>query len=69
MSRTKAKKTLNLEDEMKKMDDQDIIHGMRTKANLDEASGAYKDIKDVMAGQTDLVEVRYELTPKAVMKG
>ena len=69
MSRTKAKKTLSLKDEIKKMEDQDIIHGMRNVSDLDEASGAYKDIEDVMAGQTDLVNVKYELTPKGVLKG
>ena len=69
MSRTKAKKTLNLADEMKKMDDQGIIHNMRNKNNLDEAMGAYKDIEDVMAGQMDLVNIKYELKPLAVMKG
>ena len=69
MSRTKAKKTLNLKEEIKKMDDQDIIHGMRNKSNLDEAMGAYKDIEDVMTGQMDLVNIKYELSPKAVLKG
>jgi len=69
MSRTQAKKTLDLEAEIKAMDDQGIIHGMRNKNNLDEASGAYKDIEDVMEGQMDLVNIKYELKPLAVMKG
>ena len=69
MSRTKAKKKLNLEAEIKAMDDKGIIHGMRNVSDLDEATGAYKDIWEVMRNQEDLVSVRYELSPKAVMKG
>ncbi len=69
MSRTKAKKDLNLEEEMKAMDDKGIIHGMRNVSDLDEATGAYKDIWEVMRNQEDLVSVRYELSPRAGMKG
>jgi tRNA-splicing ligase RtcB len=69
MSRSKAKEHLNLEDEIKKMDDLGIIHGMRNKSDLDEAASAYKDIDIVMENQKDLVEVVTELTPLAVIKG
>lgn len=69
MSRTKAKETLNLEEEIKKMDEKGIIHGMRNKADLDEAASAYKNIDEVMENQKDLVEILVELTPIAVIKG
>lgn len=69
MSRTKAKNELNLQNEIEKLDKQGIIHGIRTKNELDEASGAYKDIDEVMKNQTDLVDIEVELTPLAVIKG
>ena len=69
MSRTKAQKELCLEDEMKMLDDQGILHGIRGKKDLDEAPSAYKDITKVMENQKDLVEVLVELTPLAVVKG
>ncbi len=69
MSRNQAKKKLNLEDEIKKMDDQGIVHGIRNKKDLDEASGAYKDIDVVMEEQKDLVEIVTKLLPIGVVKG
>jgi len=69
MSRTKAKETLNLTDEIKKMEDQNIIHGIRHKNDLDEASSAYKDIQTVMEEQKDLVDIVTKLTPLGVIKG
>lgn len=69
MSRTKAKKKLNLEIEQKKMDDQGIIHDMYSVNRLDESPGSYKDIATVMANQSDLVDIMVELKPLAVIKG
>jgi len=69
LSRKKAQRELNLEDEIKALDDQGILHAVRGAGDLDEAPGAYKDIAKVMANQTDLVEVVTELTPLAVIKG
>jgi tRNA-splicing ligase RtcB len=69
MSRTKAQNELNLNDEIKRLDDQGIVHGIRTSADLDEASGAYKSIDDVMRSQAELVEIVTELSPIAVIKG
>ena len=69
MSRTKAQENLNLEDEIKRLDDQGILHAIRGKKDLDEASGAYKDIDVVMRNQEDLVEVLVKLSPLAVIKG
>jgi len=41
----------------------------RTEKDLDEATGAYKNIDEVMTNQRDLVEIVTELTPMAVIKG
>lgn len=69
MSRTQAINTLNLEDEIKKMNAKGIIHGLRSQSGLDEASGAYKDIDKVIALESDLVKVKTKLEPVAVIKG
>lgn len=69
MSRTKARKDLDLEIEKAKLDKQGIIHSIRNVSDLDEAAGAYKDIDEVMANQRDLVEILVELQPLAVLKG
>lgn len=69
MGRKEAERTLNLQEEIKKLDDQGIIHGIRSAKNLDEAAGAYKDIDEVMRNQADLVEIVTELNPLAVIKG
>lgn len=69
MSRTKAKNELDLATEIKKLNDKGIIHGIRTQKDLDEASGAYKDISQVMAEQSDLIEIKVKLEPLAVIKG
>lgn len=69
MGRNEAIKNLNLEEEIAILDKQGIIHGIRNQKDLDEASGAYKDIDVVMKNQEDLVEVLVELTPLAVIKG
>jgi len=67
MSRTQAKRELNLEEEKKKM--KGIIHGIRHNEDLDEAPGSYKDIQTVMENQKDLVKILVELIPLAVIKG
>jgi len=69
MGRKEAERTLNLENEIKILEDQGIIHSIRSQKNLDEATSAYKDIKIVMANQADLVNIEIELTPLAVIKG
>ena len=69
MSRTKARKTLNLEEEIKNMNDKGIIHGIRTQKELDESASAYKDINVVMEEQKDLVEILVKLKPLGVIKG
>jgi len=68
MGRGQAIKNLNLADEIKRLDEQGIVHGIRQQKDLDEAAGAYKDIDTVMANQNDLVEIVVELNPVAVIK-
>ena len=69
MSRKKAREELKLDDEIAKMNELGIVHGIRTAADLDEAPSAYKDIDTVMSEQRDLVEILTQLTPIAVIKG
>jgi tRNA-splicing ligase RtcB len=69
LGRKAAQKTLNLADEIKILDDQGIVHGIRHESDLDEASGAYKDISCVMSEQADLVEPITQLWPIGVVKG
>jgi len=68
MSRTKARITLDLDEEIARLDKKGIVHAIRTEADLDEAAGAYKDISIVMENQQDLVEIVHELSPLAVIK-
>lgn len=67
MGRKEAIRTLNLEEEQLKMEG--IIGKPRGQQDLDEAPGSYKDITEVMANQTDLVKIKVELKPLAVIKG
>lgn len=69
MSRTKARKSLDLDEEIKSLTDQGILHAIRHREDLDEAPSSYKDIDMVMALQEDLVDIQIELLPLAVMKG
>jgi tRNA-splicing ligase RtcB len=67
MGRKEAIRTLNLEEEQKKMEG--IIGSPRNQNDLEEAPGAYKLISEVMANQSDLVRILIELTPLANIKG
>ena len=69
MGRKQAQRTLDLDTEIKKLEDQGIVHSIRTVKDLDEASGAYKDIDVVMEAQKDLVDIEVKLTPLGVVKG
>ena len=69
MSRTAAVNTLSLEDEVKRLDDKGIVHAIRSKNDLEEAAGAYKDIEQVIAHESDLVKILTRLEPIAVIKG
>jgi len=69
MSRTKARNTLSVEDETKRLNELGILHAILSKNDLDEAPGSYKDIEEVMDSQTDLIEIEIELKPLGVIKG
>jgi len=69
MGRAAAIRNLDLEEEKRKLDELGIIHSIRCKSDLEEASSAYKDISQVMAFQSDLVKINVELNPLAVIKG
>jgi len=68
LGRNQAIRELNLKEEIAKLDKQGIVHALRTKNDLDEACGAYKDITQVMRLQADLVQITTELKPLAVIK-
>jgi len=67
MGRKEAIRTLNLEEEQKKMEG--ILGSPRTQEDLEEAPGSYKNIDEVMENQKDLVKIKVELKPLAVIKG
>jgi tRNA-splicing ligase RtcB len=69
MSRSYAKQNLDLDAEIKQLDDMGVVHGVRHISDLDEAPSSYKDIKTVMENQSDLVDILVELKPLAVVKG
>ena len=67
LGRNEAIRTLSLESEQKKMEG--ILGGPRTKKELQEAPGAYKNIDEVMESQKDLVKILVKLTPLSVVIG
>lgn len=69
LGREQAKKTLNLTEEIKKLENLGVLHTIRGVRDLEEAAGAYKDIDIVMQNQKDLVKILVELTPLAVVIG
>ncbi len=69
LGRKQAQRQLDLHQEIKILERQGILHGIRRKKDLDEAASAYKDIKMVIGYQEDLVEVLVTLKPLAVVKG
>lgn len=69
LSRTAAIRDLNLKEEVERLDALGIIHAIRNQNDMQEASGAYKDIEIVIANEADLVKVKTRLLPVAVIKG
>ena len=69
MSRKQAVSTLSLADEVRRLDEQGIIHAIRSERDREEAASAYKDIEQVIAHEHDLVRVGTRLRPVAVIKG
>lgn len=69
LSRTAARAELSLEEEIARLEKAGVIHAIRYQKDLDEAAGAYKNIDEVMAAQSDLVRIKTRLSPLAVIKG
>jgi len=69
MSRSKARDVLDLQETIDGMNATGVIHSVRTRSDLDEAPGAYKDIEEVMEDQAELVKPIVRLTPMLVIKG
>lgn len=69
LSRNAAIKTLDMAKEVSELESKGIIHAIRRQADMQEASGAYKDIDKVIANEADLVKVKTRLLPIAVIKG
>jgi len=69
MSRTMAINTLDLQEEVSRLEARGIVHAIRSQEDMQEASGAYKDIEEVIANELDLVKVKTRLLPVAVIKG
>ena len=69
LSRTAAIKTLDMKAEIERLNAKGIIHAIRCQGDMQEASGAYKDIDTVIANESDLVKVKTKLIPIAVIKG
>ncbi|MDP4186157.1 MAG: RtcB family protein, partial [Bacteroidota bacterium] len=69
MGRRQAMRELDLQTEIKRLDEKGIIHSVRKVRDLDEAAGAYKDIDKVMENQRDLVQIKIKLEPLGVIKG
>lgn len=68
MSRTYARKNIDLQKEIDSLNKLGVIHSIRNSNDLDEAPSAYKDIDTVMNNQADLINILVELTPLAVIK-
>lgn len=69
LSRTAAIASLDLQAEVVQLEAKGIVHAIRSQDDMQEATGAYKDIEEVIANQTDLIKVKTKLLPIAVIKG
>lgn len=69
LSRSAAIRTLDMAAEVSQLEAKGIIHAIRCQNDMQEASGAYKDIDTVIANESDLVKVKTRLLPVAVIKG
>ncbi len=69
LSRTAAIASLDMQAEVAQLEAKGIVHAIRSQNDMQEATGAYKDIEEVIANQTDLIKVKTKLLPIAVIKG
>ena len=68
LSRTEAR-DLDMKSEVEILDKLGIVHGIRSKQDLEECTSAYKDIHQVLKDEEDLVKPIIKLQPIAVLKG
>lgn len=61
--------SLDMQAEVAQLEAKGIVHAIRSQDDMQEATGAYKDIEEVIANQTDLIKVKTKLLPIAVIKG
>jgi len=69
MGRNQAVRSLDLQEEIRRLDKQNIIHSIRRQSDLEEAPSAYKNINMIISQQSDLIDVDVTLSPLAVIKG
>ncbi len=69
LSRKMAIQKLDMNKEIAQLEAKGIVHAIRNQDDMQEASGAYKDIETVIANEADLVKVKTRLLPVAVIKG
>ena len=69
LGRKQAIRELDLKEEIARLEKQNILHSIRHKSDLEEATSAYKNIDEVMDNQKDLIDIVVELQPLAVLKG
>ncbi len=68
MSRSAAIKTLDMAEEVVQLEANGVVHAIRCQDDMQEASGAYKDIETVIKNELDLVKINTRLRPIAVIK-
>ena len=69
LSRKAAIMKINMAQEIAQLESKGIVHAIRSQNDMQEATGAYKDIDEVIANELDLVKVKTRLLPIAVIKG
>jgi len=69
LSRKAAIQSLSMAEEVARLEARGIVHAIHCQDDMQEASGAYKNIEEVIANEQDLVKIKTRLLPVAVIKG
>ena len=69
LSRKEAIRNLDMKAEVTRLNAKGILHAIQCQDDMQEATGAYKDIEEVIANELDLIKVKTRLLPIAVVKG
>ena len=69
LSRKAAIQSLSMAEEVARLEAKGIVHAIHCQDDMQEASGAYKNIEEVIANELDLVKIKTRLLPVAVIKG